>query len=263
MEAGPAKLPLLFWIYVAASFIIAAALAPPAWSAGAISPIEYPDRSIGNTRPPFIWQDLYNERDRRYNVKYRLTVKEKKEASSRSWLFMPALHHATYYTFTAPEPLGKGEYLYTIERLVDGQAAGSRFYHYRRYPLRGEFALDPAVKKNFEALHTEDLIRYLTLERDNRVDNGYNSLFFAGSGTISLGVGILFYRYFDLGAVSTVISALCFTSAAIGYGASGYYGYRYFRGRGELQRIVRDGETALLPAPGEEKIFRAGLDLKF
>jgi len=263
MRQHPARYIRRPWFRVTASLLIAAVLVPPVWPAGAISPVEYPDRTIGSVSPPFIWQDLYCERDRRYNVKYRLTVKEKNETSPRTWLFMPSLHHATYYAYTIPEPLGRGEYHYTIERLVDGHAADSRLYHYRRYPVRGEFVLDPDEKGDFEALKTADLIRYLTLERDNRIDNGYNSLFFSGSSTVTLGIGVLFYRYIDLGIVSTIIYVLCFTSSAIGYGATGYYGYGYFHGRGDLDRIVREGTAASLTEPRRERVFRAGLESKF
>jgi hypothetical protein len=248
-----------------ALIVLAAAAVPTAArGASAIDPIEYPNGTIGNARSPFIWQDLYSERDRRVNVKYRLTVKGRGEADGgRVYLFTPTLYHATYYAFYLPEPIPEGAYEYTIDRVLDGTPVNSRFYHYRRYPLRGDFTLNFRDRRDFESLETAVLIRYLTLERDNLLNNGYNALFFTGSGTITLGVGILFYSVIHLGIWSTLISAVCFTSSAIGYGAAGYYAWHYYGGRGELANIIDAGRGSSLNDPRREKAFTAGLEMKF
>jgi len=249
---------------VQASFILVFA-ASPARSAGSLYPVEYPTGTIGNPRPQFIWQDLYSERDRGVNVKYRLTVQKKGGADipSRSWFLVPALYQASFYHVTAPEPFDPGAYDYSIDRILDGRPDTSRFYHYRRYPLRGAFILDLAERRDFESLETAHLIRYLTLERDNRFRNGYNALFFTGSASITLGVGILFYSVIDLGWVSTVVSAICFVSSGIGYGAAGYYGWQYYDGRRDLAKIVDAERRASLNDGAGDGRFTAAAELKF
>jgi len=112
-------------------------------------------------------------------------------------------------------------------------------------------------------LETVHLIRYLTLERDNRFRNGYNALFFTGSASITLGVGILFYSVIDLGWVSTVVSAICFVSSGIGYGAAGYYGWQYYDGRRDLAKIVDAERRASLNGGAGDGRFTAAAELKF
>lgn len=210
----------------------------------AFDPLEYPFGEIGNLNTPFIWQDLYSERDLHYKTKYRITVKKKEEgAKSESFNLSPRKYMASFYIVGLPLALSPGSYTYTIERLVDGVALDSRYYHYRRYPVVGEFILDPAKRRDFEVLSNEKLVDYLMIERKNRRENGYHALFFAGSGTFTLAAGYAVYRYTNFGIISTVIAAVCVLSSAVGYGASAYYGYQYYEGKAELEKMILKQET--------------------
>lgn len=209
------------------------------WASSAFDPLEYPFGEIGNPHTPFVWQDLYNERDLRYRAKYRITVKKKEEGSkSESFNLTPRTYMASFYIAGLPLALAPGSYSYTIERLVDGISVDSRYYHYRRYPITGEFVLNPASLHDFEKLSNEKLVDYLVLERKNKRENGYHALFFAGSGTFTLAAGYAVYRYTNFGIISTVIAAVCVLSSAVGYSAGGYYGYRYYEGRAELDKML-------------------------
>ncbi len=241
-----------------------ALISTDASAAGAIDPLEYPHGKIGNSTPPFLWQDLYGAGDRGAKVQYRLTLKKDDAGKdSRMYLFNPVQIYGSISSFRIPEPLGEGSWEYTIERLLEGSPVRSRYYHYRRYPVRGSFVLNLNEVRKFERLETRDLAKYLLLERDNRLNNGYNSLFFAGSATFSLGAGILFYKVINLGVWSTVISWVCFSSAAVGYGASGYYGYSYLEGKSELGKIVDIGTRTSLNGGHRDGKFDFSANLKF
>ncbi len=205
----------------------------------AFDPLDYPFGEIGNPNPPFVWQDLYNEQDLRYKAKYRITIKKKAEdAKPQSFLIMPERNLGSVYIAHPSLTLAPGYYYYTIERIVDGNSVDSRYYHYRRYPISGEFNFDPLKLNNFEKLSNEKLADYLMLERKNRRENGYHALFFAGSGTFTLAAGYAVYRYTNFGIISTVIAAVCVLSSAVGYGAGAYYGYQYYEGKAELEKMI-------------------------
>ncbi len=209
-------------------------------ASSAFDPLEYPFGEIGNPNPPFVWQDLYNEQDLRYKAKYRITIKKKAEdAKPQSFLIMPERYLGSVYIAHPLFTLAPGYYYYTIERMVDGSSVDSRYYHYRRYPISGEFGLEPLRLKQFEKLSDDKLVDYLMLERKNRRENGYHALFFAGSGTFTLAAGYAVYRYTNFGIVSTVIAAVCVLSSAVGYGAASYYGYQYLEGKSELEKIIQ------------------------
>jgi hypothetical protein len=218
-------------------------LSASVFSASAFEPLEYPFGTIGNPRPPFVWQDLYNERDLRYKAKYKITIKKtesKSEENAKTEFFfsVPARYQASFFIAPLPFGLAPGSYTYRIERFVDGASVDSRYYYYRRYPIAGEFTLHPEKLRDFEKLSNEKMVDYLLLERKNKRENGYHALFFTSSGTIALGAGFVVYRYTNFGIISTAIAAVCALSSAVGYGAGAYYGYRYFEGKRELEKMI-------------------------
>ncbi len=223
-------------------------------ASSAFDPLEYPFGVIGNPNTPFIWQDLYNERDLRYKAKYRITVKKNVEsAKSESFILSPRTYMASFYLASLPLALSQGSYSYTIERLVDGISVDSRYYYFRRYPISGEFFLDPSKRNVFETLSHEKLVDYLMLERKNTRENGYHALFFTTSGTFTLAAGYAVYRYTHFGIISTIIAAVCVLSSAAGYGAGIYYGYRYYEGKAELKNMILKHEAEVMKKTSHDK----------
>ncbi|HSV97708.1 MAG TPA: hypothetical protein VLM75_12370 [Spirochaetota bacterium] len=237
---------------VACTIIFAAALAPmfapPAARAqGLIRPIVHPSETTGLAMPVFIWQDMYIADDAKKGIRHRLTIRDRNrtDATPVALIMNPEIYYRQYYAFRLPSPLSPGRYEYTIERMSGASSLTTRHYHYARYPIQREFELS-SEKTDLDGLPPGYLIPWLHTDRDNRLQNGYNSLFFAGGAAISFGMGLLFYSVIDLGVISTVIYVLAFTSSATGITASAYYGCRYFATKRKLARIMDLGKNAAL-----------------
>ena len=83
------------------------------------------------------------------------------------------------------------------------------------------------------------------------------------ASTISLGLGLLFMEVINLGMISTIIYALCFTSSAIGYGAAGYYGYQYMNNKSRLEKILEAGRNVSIKGKMNRKNIYSGVELSF
>lgn len=229
--------------------VTAATLAAPGAvrAQGLVRPIVHPSESTGLASPVFIWQDMYLAEDAKKGIRHRLTVRSLNYPQAAPFVLVttPEIYYRQYYTLTLPTTLAQGRYEYTIERLTGATSLTTRHYHYARYPIRREFVLT-AEKTGLDALPPGYLIPWLHTERDNRLQNGYNSLFFAGGAVMSFGIGLLFYSVIDLGVISTVIYVLAFTSSATGAVASAYYGSRYCAKKRTLARIMDLGKNAAL-----------------
>ncbi len=230
-----------------------------------IDPIEYPRGQIGKNRPFFIWQDLYNERDRKSRVSYRLTLRrqDKADLPPLQYTLRPELYYQYFYLLRIPASLAEGEYEYTVERILDDKPIRSRYYHYRKYPVINRFALKSGAGGEMDRLPPEYLIQYLYLDNENRLKNGYNALFFSASATTTLAVGLLFYKVLHYGLVSTIIYVVCFTSSAVGYSAAGYYTYKYYENRGRLQKILDLGNGVSLKGGIINKNVNTGVEMSF
>jgi hypothetical protein len=232
---------------------------------GLIDPLDYPFGTVKSPRPYILWQDIYNQRDRGVNVRYRLTVERENGTGSvpRVYSFMPQIYYRSVYLWRIPEPLQNGTYRYTVDRILDGAAMQSRHYHFRRYPVRKSFTIDTSIENELDDLRPEYLVQYIYLDRNNTLNNGYNALFFAGSSTVTLGIGIIFYTVIDLGVWSMVISAVCFTSSAVGYSAAGYYTWQYSKNRRKLQKILEIGKNTSIHGGIIDRTVTAGAELSF
>ncbi|HON77208.1 MAG TPA: hypothetical protein PK544_01840 [Spirochaetota bacterium] len=230
-----------------------------------IDPLDYPFGTVKSTRPYILWQDIYNERDRDLNVRYRLTLERDSTVAAAPvvYTFMPQLYYRSVYLWKIPEPLPEGSYRYTIERLLNGHGVKSRHYHIRRYPIRRSFTLNTAAENELDDLRPEYLVQYIYIDRNNTLNNGYNAIFFASSSTVTLGIGILFYTVIDLGVWSTVISAICFTSSAVGYSAAGYYTWHYSKNRRKLQKILEIGRSTTIRGGIIDRTVTAEAELSF
>ncbi len=235
------------------TIILAAALGAPLFAPasvraqGLIRPIVHPSAATGLASPLFIWQDMYAADDGRRGIRHRLTIKDRDRADAAPVVLVmnPEIYYRQYYTFRLPTALAEGRFEYTIERLSGTASLNTRYYHYARYPIKREFELS-AETTELDELPPGYLIPWLHTDRNNRLQNGYNSLFFAGGAALSFGIGLLFYSVIDLGVVSTVVYVLAFTSSATGITASAYYGCRYFSTKRKLARIMDLGKNATL-----------------
>ncbi|MCU0844935.1 MAG: hypothetical protein MUC76_08420 [Spirochaetes bacterium] len=231
------------------SLVIAATLLArgSARAQGIIRPIVHPSETTGLTMPVFIWQDMYATDDAKKGIRHRLTIRDRgrTDAAPVVLVMNPEMYYRQYYAFRLPTALAEGRYEYTIERMSRASSLTTRHYHYARYPIQREFELS-AEKTELDELPPGYLIPWLHTDRNNRLQNGYNSLFFAGGAVMSFGIGLLFYSVIDLGAVSTIIYVLAFTSSATGITASAYYGCRYISTKRKLARIMDLGKNASL-----------------
>ncbi len=205
-------------------------------------PVYYPNGTIGSNNPYIIWFDKYNERDKKNNVKYKITV-QPKEGQSQSILITPELYERYYYFYRFPLTLNKGCYEYTIDRLVDNKTTDSGYFHYKKYPVTGEFKVDPEKKSELDTLPPQTLIDYLRLDRENRLVNMNNFFFYGSAGIGAFGIGLLFYSVLEFGLVSKIVYIAAFTSSAAGFGASGYYGIKYLKEKNRLHKIIDIGSN--------------------
>ncbi len=161
---------------------------------------------------------------------------------SEEFRLTPQTFRGQFYILTLPVTLKPGEYSYSVEMLQGGKPIRLRRYYYHDYPVYGEFTVAEGHTSRVDSLPPEKLIGYLYLERQNRVTNGYNSLFFTGSAAGSAGIGYLFYQVLHFGVISTVVAAVGFTSAAVGVGAATYYGYHYVKEKRKLNNMLEEPE---------------------
>ncbi len=228
-------------------------------------PLVYPYGVIGTGAPSFIWQDIYNTTEPAKGRHFRLSISPRGAAAAKPVIMLinPVVYYDNFFAFTLPQPLADGSYEYTIERLERGETVNGKYYHYLRYPIKKEFTVDSSRAGDIDRLTPDNRIRYLYGERRNILENGYNALFFAGSGIMSFGIGMLFYAVIDFGVISTIIYVVSFASSAVGLTASGVYGYRYFREKGRLQKILEIGPGAALRGGILDGRVQAEAELQF
>lgn len=239
-----------------------AALSVPAQ--GLIPPLVYPEGKTGHGASCFIWQDMYQTKESPRASRFRITVKNLDGEGKPLLLIVdPRVYYNNFFVYELRDPLAEGRYEYTIERMLAGEALQSKYYHYLRYPIKKNFTVDGTYTSDVDGLLPPYKIQYMYLRRQNILENGYNSLFFAGSAAVSFGIGMLFYAVVDWGIVSTILYVIAFTSSAVGFTASGYYGYRYVRGTNKLQKILEIGGDASLKGGLEKDGFKAEIEKRF
>jgi len=166
----------------------------PVSAQGRIEPLVYPAGVIGTGTPSFIWQDIYNTPEPAKGQRFRLTITARDTAAARPVIMLinPRIYYNAFFGFDLPSPLADGAYEYSIERMEGAEAVNGKYYHYLHYPIKKEFSIDSTRAGRVDRLPADDRIRFLYGERRNILENGYNSLFFAGSGIMSFVIGMLF-----------------------------------------------------------------------
>ncbi|MBN2402319.1 MAG: hypothetical protein JXN64_07945 [Spirochaetes bacterium] len=226
-------------------------------------PVYYPEEAIGSASPYFIWYDLYNERDSKDNVEYRITLKPGKGQDIKPVLVTPALYEKYYYYFKWPFPLEPDKYAYTIERLSDMKPSNVKYFHYLKYPVKGEFGIDPEENTVKDSLPPDRLIEYIRLEKENRLVNRNNFFFYSSASAGAFGIGLLFYKVLHFGIISKIVYYIAFTSSAVGAGAAGYYGVNYFIERCSLHKIADIGKNVSVNGAVSANAMRVDFEMRY
>jgi hypothetical protein len=226
-------------------------------------PVFYPEETIASVTPFFIWYDLYNERDIKDNVKYKITIKSEKGHDIEPVLVSPGLFEKYYYYFKWPFTLETGKYKYSIERLSNLQQSKLKYFHYLKYPVTGEFEIDSQERTIKDNLPPERLIEYIRLEKENRLVSRNNFFFFSGASAGAFGIGLLFYKVLHFGIISKIIYYIAFTSSAVGAGAAGYYGVNYLIERSNLTKITDISKNVSLNGEATANRTRIDFELRY
>ena len=198
-------------------FLLAATLYSSAAAAQElIDPLIYPQGVISSSRPSIIWQDIYNERDRNYKVRYRITLKKPDRALEKPLVLtvQPKIYFRNYYVYPLPGTLAADRYEYTIERMLDRAPTDASYYHFLKYPIKKEFTIGTG-KTPMDGLRPEKQIEYIFLDRNNRLINENNFYFYTGASALSFGIGLLFFQVIRLGIVSKIVYVTAFASSAV------------------------------------------------
>lgn len=247
-------------------FILIHLLLPCALGAQSlIDPLVYPYGTVGTGAPVITWQDIYNIKDANRTSQFRITITSREPNGPKPFtaIINPEIYYNNFYAFRVPVSLNNGSYEYSIERMVGAEPMKTLYYHNLNYPIKKEFTIKTDAASDIDKIPAPYLIHYLYLDRNNRLQNGYNCLFFSASGIMSFGIGVLFYCVIDFGIVSTIISAISFTSSCIGVTAACYYGYQYYQNKRKLGKILEIGTGVSLKSGVADDRVQAEMELQF
>ncbi|HOT19621.1 MAG TPA: hypothetical protein PLH80_01065 [Spirochaetota bacterium] len=201
----------------------------------AAQPLQYPGATISTQTPYFIWCDIYNTAAKPFVVKLTLTDSR---GQSNEFTLTPLTVDSIYCVATIPVVLTPDTYTYTIHLLSNNKPVNSRYYHHKRYPVKGSFTIDVSRHNAVDTLNANELVYYLSQSRSNMLHNGYNAMFFSASGIISTCAGVAVYYWTNFGIVTTIISAITITSGVIGISAGIYYGMQYYHNEATINKVV-------------------------
>ena len=213
--------------------LIAVLLASPLHAATE-NPLVFPDgQPVAASAPLFFWQDLSGEKPGVFRVSID-------GGNGMSPLFeaTPQNYNGFFY-LVSPKPLAAGSYSYELAPLYSGKPDTTKYFGYRKYPIRGSFSASTSAQPSVP----EETIDWLNGIETNTRDNGLNALFFGGGAIVCAGVSALFFTALDFN-IWTRIAAYSFAAGAVtGAGASAAYGYRHISTKHELEdryRAVRE-----------------------
>ena len=136
-----------------------------------------------------------------------------------------------FLEFALPDTLSSGEYRYNISCFRSAKESTERFSGANRYPVQGSFT----VAQNSDLPeHFQSFPQWYSERHINKIENGYNSLFFLSSGTFCGAFAYLMFTILDFNIITRIIGYVFAASAVTGYGASSYYCYRYFTDKNEI-----------------------------
>ena len=204
--------------------ILTVSFAAPAFSSSAENPLVYPDNEPVKTTPvPFFWQDIRNTEGTPSTLLFRLTI-DSKTGKDHFEKKSPALLSKGFFLMYWDSPLAFGDYHFSIDLMDKDKAPSSKFYGFRKYPLKGDFSVTANEPMKFSA---EEFIMHRQAVHYNLLENGYNALFYGGSSSILIGSAVLLLTVFDYNIYTRIAAYVCGSAGSIGLGATGYYSYRY------------------------------------
>jgi hypothetical protein len=190
----------------------------------AADPLIYPDgKEIKG--PPFIffWQDQRTNKEHMNSLTAKVSIKEQK---GETVLFTAKPEYAFgYFYFSSDAPLKKGTYDYTIEMIEKGYSLKTSFYGFKKYPLKGTFEYNGEKDENVK--DPLEFMRLYSARHYNKIENGYNILFYSGSSVLCGITAYLLLVVFDFNIITRIIGYIAAGSAVTGVGATAYYTYKY------------------------------------
>jgi hypothetical protein len=195
-----------------------------AFAQSAADPLTYPDgKEIKG--PPFLffWQDARTDKERRTSLTAKVSIKEQ---NGETVLFSVKPEYAFgYFYFSSDRSLEKGKYEYTIEMFDKGNPMKTSFFGYKKYPLTGTFEYNG--EKDEDTRDPLEFMRLYSARHYNKIENGYNILFYSGSSILCGITAYLLLVVFDFNIITRIIGYIAAVSAVTGVGATGYYTYKY------------------------------------
>jgi hypothetical protein len=193
------------------------------------SPVVYPiDENVKT--PVFFWQDI-NNLPLKSPLSFSLSIFSEDGNYLFFKVFKPAIHDG-FYIIRPNIDLEPGIYSYHIKALRNGIETDLPFYRAYHYPIKGQFSCDlRTIRASDDAF-----VDWYTEHHFNKIENGYNSIFFASSGTATGICAYLLLCVFDWNIWTRIIGYLFAASSVTGFGASAYYGTKYFYTSGEIDR---------------------------
>jgi len=238
------------------------AIPQPTFSYHLFKPVQYPAGVISNNHLVFFWQDLEQKLDSNKKVFFRLTL-YKKNKKLKTYSFQPKIKRNNFYYFKIYNAWPDGVYSYKIEKIVNGKVKKDKYYYYQKYPFTNNFEIDSSRVNQSDYLSSNNMIEYHYLARENLINNGYPFLFSSFAGASTLGLGVLFYKFFSFGLLTKVAYSFSFTSSALGLGLAGYYGYNYTANYLELNKVLEVNKKISLGGKVLDQEYKIGFNLKF
>lgn len=206
--------------YLLWSFFLSLMLCEAAASASPENPLVYPDRAVvSSTAPFFCWKDLSG------SDLSKTTFRVSLDSGKGYFPFFEGspMNHNGFFYLMSPKPLSPGIYSYTLSPLYDGKPDTTRYFGYRRYPVKGQFT----ASASGPATDPTAVIDYMAASENNMQDNGYNAFFYGGGALVCGGIAALFFGVFDFNIWTKIIGGAFAAGAVTGICASSWYGYHY------------------------------------
>ncbi|HEY1406583.1 MAG TPA: hypothetical protein VF857_08250, partial [Spirochaetota bacterium] len=156
------------------------------------SPIIFPVDEVVAHPIVFFWEDRENLSDAA-KLRFSLTLSDNSGASILTKNYSPETN-GNYFVIPFNDSLSPGDYRFSIQCFRNDKEVHIPFYSAYHYPVTGFFTLAetstlPAYNASFPTWYAE--------RHQNKLENGYNALFFASAGTTCGVVAYLMLSVFD------------------------------------------------------------------
>jgi hypothetical protein len=211
----------------------------PLFALDAREPIVYPSDEKISQPLFFFWNDIENIPSKD-SLRFSVVI----NGANGSNVFSKTLMASVYQNYFILDPqtnFPAGEYQYSIQCRRAGKDAEIPYFGAGRYPISGNFTIDDTTAP---LMRHDDFINSYVEHHYNRIDNGYNALFFMSSGIITGGLAYLFFTVFDYNIWTKIVAYIFAASSVTGIGAGSYYTWEYFSTSSRIDRKYAGIEDA-------------------